>query len=170
MLLRFKWKGQPLKLYKDRDGKPYRYSSALAALVKINEQIANRGFDPGEWEDRAFNEKLFNHEMEKWLERKEKEEQDGKLAPSTLGNYKTYAKKYFYSSKQFKDVDVRDIRLKHLQLFYDELSDKGLSSKYRKNVMDGLRTFFRWLHRWGEIEQVPTWPEKNNRFLRNGSL
>jgi integrase len=25
--------------------------------------------------------------------------------------------------------------------------------------MDALHTFFRWLKRWGEVDQVPTWPE-----------
>ena len=80
----------------------------------------------------------------------------GSLAPSTLAGYKNYARNYYLTSPYLTGRDVREIRVKHLQLFYDSLPR---SAKYRKNVMDGLSVFFRWLKRWGEIADVPTWPE-----------
>ena len=52
-------------------------------------------------------------------------------------------------------LDVRLIRLKHLQPFYEGLPG---SVKYRKNILDCLKVFFNWLVRWGEIEKVPVWP------------
>jgi integrase len=94
--------------------------------------------------------------MEVWLERKERDNDSGKLAPSTLGNYRTYAKRYYLESRHLQDRDIRELRLKHLQLFYDDLPG---SPKYRKNIMDGLHAFFKFMVRWGEIEEVPIWPE-----------
>jgi integrase len=156
MYVRFMWQKELFKLYKDRSDRPHSYATALHDLATINQQIQEKAFDPKDWLPAAIQEKRFENAMDSWIARKEKEAQDGKLAPSTLGNYQTYRKKYYVTSEHLAGVDVRDVRLKHLQLFYDGLPG---SAKYRKNVMDGLYTFFRWLKRWGDIKEVPTWPE-----------
>jgi len=154
--IRLKHKGEIVKLYTDTSGRSHSYSTALHDLVEINRQIAEKTFTPRDWLPRAVEARRFENAMDTWLTRKEKEAKEGKLAPSTLGNYRTYARKYYLLSRHFGGHDVRDIQLKELQLFYDVLPG---SAKYRKNVMDGLHTFFRWLKRWGEIKDVPTWPE-----------
>ena len=156
MYIRFMWQKELFKLYRDKNGRPHSYATALHDLATINQQIEERTFDPKEWLPAAIQERRFETAMDNWIFRKEKEADEGKLAPSTLGNYKTYRSRYYLTSRHLSGQDVRDIRLKHLQLFYDELTG---SAKYRKNVMDGLYTFFRWLKRWGEIKEVPTWPE-----------
>jgi len=81
-----------------------------------------------------------------------------------LGNYQTYAKRYFLASN-LCGAGVREIKLKHLQKFYENLP---VSTKYRKNVMDALYTLFRWLKRWGEISEVPTWPELDEVIEKQG--
>ncbi len=148
-----KWQGKAQRYYAGKDGKKYTFETAFKALQDINEEIQGNRFDPDSWRTTEIEKKHFENEMATWLERKEKETEAGKLAPSTLGNYKTYNRKYY---DYFLGLDVREIKLKHLQLFYDRLPG---SAKYRKNILDALRTFFRWLKRWGEIDEVPIWPE-----------
>jgi integrase len=152
--IRLMFEGEPLRIYL-KDGKPYSYSDAVSDLITINQQIKEKTFDPREWLPVTAGEKSFRNIMAAWLERKELECDKDKLAPSTLGNYQTYNRKYYQTSDHL-NRDIREIKLKHLQLFYDDLPG---SSKYRKNIIDGLHTFFRWALRWGEIESIPIWPE-----------
>lgn len=154
--LRLKYEGTRHYIREDSHGRPHTYSSAAEALISINRQIDDHVFDPREWEPAVVTRRLFENEINAWLERKEKDQEADKIAPSTLGNYRTYRKHYYSKSSHLCGHDVREIRLKHLQLFYDDLAG---SAKYRKNIMDGLHTFFCWLKRWGEIVEVPTWPE-----------
>ena len=41
---------------------------------------------------------------------------------------------------------------------YNRLPDR-LSAKYKKNMVDCLRSFFNWLLRWGELKELPIMPE-----------
>ena len=150
------WQGELFKFYKDKNGRPHSYSTALMDLGTINGQIEGKTFDPKEWLPEAIEEKRFENAMDNWIARKEKEAGEGKLAPSTLGNYKTYRNFITELRSTLRASMYGRFELKHLQNFYDDLPG---SAKYRKNVMDALYTFFRWLKRWGEIKEVPTWPE-----------
>ncbi len=161
--IRFKWQSQTHRIYEDKTGRSHSYSTAILDLAEINKQIHDKQFDPQEWLPETIEGKKFGMQMTAWLARKEKETADGKLAPSTLRDYKSYAKNYF---PYFNALDVREIKMKNLQLFYDGLPAKGLSPKYVKNIMDALHTFFRWLVRWGEIEEVPTWPEMEEAIVK----
>jgi integrase len=154
--LRLKYEGSRIYIRTDKHGRAHTFATAAKALIDINQEIADHVFNPREWAAATVVRRLFENEIEAWIERREIDAEKGKLAPSTLGNYRTYAAKYYRASSQLTGRDVREIRLKHLQLFYDELTG---SAKYRKNIMDGLYTFFNWLKRWGEIAEVPTWPE-----------
>ena len=154
--LRLKFDGKRLYIREDGHGRPHTYASAVEALIKINRAISEHTFDPREYESATVARRLFENAIDAWIERKEKDEESDKIAPSTLGNYRTYRKLYYLTSKHLVGQDVREIRLKHLQLFYDDLPG---APHYRKNIMDGLFTFFTWLKRWGEITDIPTWPE-----------
>jgi integrase len=184
MHVRVKWEGKPFRVYEDKSGRPHSYATALKTLSSINDEIEAKTFEPKQWLPEAFQAKKFENAMASWIDRKERETEQGKLAPSTLGNYKTYNRMFF---NYFHGLDVAELKMKHLQLFYDALGEKDtpekepltagwtdvdrkreerrrgttypLSPKYRKNVMDALYTFFRWLKRWGEIKELPTWPE-----------
>ena len=96
---------------------------------------------------------LFESCIKRWLEKKDKDRENGKLAPSTYGNYATYVNVHF--SPLFY-LDTTKITAGQLQDFYDNL--KG-SPKQKKNVMDALRNFFRWLLTREEIKRIPPWPE-----------
>jgi integrase len=161
--IRLKYDGRRLYIREDEHGRPHTYASAASALIKVNQQINDHVFDPREYEAATVARRLFENAIEAWIERKEKDEESDKIAPSTLGNYHTYKKLYYLTSKHLVGQDVREIRLKHLQLFYDDLTG---SSHYRKNIMDGLYTFFSWLKRWGEISDMPTWPEIEAPIVR----
>jgi integrase len=155
--IRIKYQGERLRLYNDKKtGVSFTYASALKALVDINAELEAKTFDPKEWEAEAIQGRLFENKLDEWIEQKERERARNKIKPSTVGNYLTYRKLYFLPSRHLVGHDVREIRLKHLQFFYDGLVG---SEKYRKNIMDALHTFFRWLKRWGEIAEIPTWPE-----------
>jgi integrase len=163
--IRMEWQGEEVRIYNDKSGRAHKYATALKDLMDINAQIGNKIFDPREWETASIQEKLFDSQVDVWLERKEKEEREDKFAPSTLRAYRIYGRSYFKKVKGLKGVDVREIRLKHLQMFYDNLPG-GLSPKYRKNIMDALHSFMKWLTRWGEIKEVPTWPEIEDVITR----
>ena len=154
--IRLKYQGSRLYIRTDKHGRPHTFATAAKSLIDINQEIADRIFNPREWESATVARRLFENELEEWFARKEKDEETDRLAPSTLGNYRTYRKLYYLTSKHLLGQDVREIKLKHLQLFYDELPG---GPKYRKNILDGLHVFFSWLKRWGEIAELPTWPE-----------
>ncbi len=96
--IRLKYQGKRVFIYTDEHGRPHSYATAVKALIKINAQIQSKTFDPEEWKSSAIQARLFENKIEEWFERKEKDEERGKIAPSTLGNYKTYMKRYFLTS------------------------------------------------------------------------
>ena len=52
-------------------------------------------FDPDDWTKQGIDKKLFEAEVEEWLEEKEREEIRGEFAPSTLFQYKSIKRIYF---------------------------------------------------------------------------
>jgi integrase len=154
--IRFEFDGKPYYLRTDKHDTAYTYATAAKALIDINNEIKARTFEPREWQSETIAQRLFEREMESWLERRDLDAEKGSVASKTTAGYRGYARNYYLTSPHLTGRDVREIRLKHLQLFYDSLPN---SAKYRKNIMDALRSFFRWLKRWGEILEVPTWPE-----------
>ncbi len=147
--IRIKWDGKLYRFYCDRQGRPYSFSAALETLIRINNEIQDRLFEPGEYSKKAVDQRLFQRAFERFLDIKEKE-----YAPSN--KYRTYYRNYF---GYFADMDVRDIKMKHLHTFYREHLPSALSWKYRNNIMQSLFAFLRWLKRWGEIKELPTFPD-----------
>lgn len=154
--IRISWNGKLYYFYKNSYGKAYSFNEAVIQLGLINQQIINKEFDPNEYLPEFINEKRFSNAFDRWLEQKEYQERDNRLSPETLRPYKSYNKNYFQD--YFVSIDVRDIKLKHLQTFLDGLPEK-LSAKYKKNMINCLHTFFEWLKRWGEIKELPVFPD-----------
>lgn len=148
--IRFRRDGEIFDLWHDKQGRAYTYSTAEIDKRQIDGEIEDRSFRAEDWRPRERNARKFSTMFEKFLEQKEK-----KLRPGTLHIYQAYYRNHF---PPLCDQDVREIRLKHLQVWYDGLSS-GLSTKYRKNMSDCLRAFFNWLLRWGEIKALPVMPD-----------
>lgn len=163
--LRISWEGKLFNYYKGKDGKSLSFKDGLALKIEINKKIQDGEFDPNDYTQAKINELRFGNAFERWLNEKEREEQDNRLSPETLRCYNAYSRNYF---SYFENIDVRDIRLKHLQTFLNALPER-LSSKYKKNIMNSLHTFFGWLKRWGDIKDTPVFPEvrvNDSRVMR----
>lgn len=156
MYIRLKYRGSRLYIRADKHDRPHTYASAAEELITISRQISDRLFDPKERESGAVKRRQFENMLDAWMERKEKEEEADKIAPSTLGNYRTYHRLYWSLSEHLVGRDVRDIGLEQLQDFYDSVPG---SVHYRKNIMDGLHAVFGWLLKKAEIGKMPEWPE-----------
>ncbi len=145
--VRLRYQGIQISIWKGSDGKALTHSDAVAQLVTINQQIKDKEFDPARYSKTAINEKSLDALWDQFTTQKEKV-----WSPGTAVNARTY-RKYI---EPLADLDVRLIRLKHLQLFYEGLPK---SEAHKQNIMKLLHTFFAWLVRWGEIDKVPIWPE-----------
>lgn len=143
-------KGQRYRFFYDKEGRPFTVTTAMSAQVQIDSAIRQHTFDPSEWLPINTNERRFTILFEKFQEQKKK-----KLHPGTDHVYDVYYRVHF---PPLYDIDVRDIRMKHLQAWYDGLPSK-LSSKYKKNMTDCLRAFFNWLVRWGDLKECPIMPD-----------
>lgn len=153
MFIKVKYQGETVKVWK-----PFDYAAAAADLIEINKEIADGTFDPARW-TKAKDGRLLETLYVQWLERKAKLMGMDKFSPETMKAYTGYLRNHFPRGEhKLCGLDVRKIRLKHLQLFYDHLPVE-LSTKTKKNMMDCLHGFFAWLKRWGEIDEVPVWPE-----------
>lgn len=139
--------------YMGKDRKPYTYATALDAIIDMNKEMKANTFDPEKWAKKGIEERLFENCAARWLKKKEKDRDSRKIAPSTYGNYKTYVDVHFPA---LNGKDVTEMKAGDLQDFYDGLAG---SPKQKKNVMDALRNFFRWLLKREEITRIPDWPE-----------
>jgi integrase len=134
--------------YHDKHGKPFTFKEAAETLVKINGELREKTFDPKEYLPGTIEARKFENAVDTWFEKRSE-----KVAPSTSDSDNSIKRTHF---KYFNGMDLRDIKLKHLQTFYDRLPG---SAKTKKNIMDLLHSFFRWARRWGEIDELPIWPE-----------
>ena len=132
---------------------PYSYEAAVEALRTISQEKAEGTFNREKWTKKGIEGRLFEKRIKAWLEKKEKDKQKHKIAPSTYGNYATYVKVHF---TPLFSMDVTKIKAGDLQDFYDNLQGEP---KQKKNIMDALRNSFRWMLDREEIKRIPKWPE-----------
>ena len=90
-----------------------------------------------------------------WLDRKKLESENGELSPGTYRQYKGYVRNYWIPN--LGEKDVREIRFPDLEEFKDNLP-RNLKKKTKRNIINGLRTFFSWLRRKGIITELPVFP------------
>ena len=150
VFIKIDFKGKRYRFFYDQRGNAYTFKAAVEAQLEIDRHIRDKVFNPLEWLPKAIEERKFENAYDKWLSKKA-----GKVSPATFKTLTSYNKNHFTF---FSGKDVRDIKLKDLQSFYDELPAK-LSNKFKKNLVDCLRAFFRWLLRWGELKELPIMPE-----------
>jgi len=154
-LIKLYWKGNNYEYRKDNDGDLLTYKKAINKLIEINNSIRNHAFNPTDYTDSAIKERKFTQMMEKWLDQKAEEEQNGELSPETLRCYRSYARNHF---QFFETYDVREIAYEYLEDFKDELP-KHLSLKMKRNIMNALHSFFTWLRKRKIVKDIPLFPE-----------
>jgi integrase len=112
-----------------------------------------RTFNVNDWLQPSIQENKFKNKYEVWIKQKAIEAESGRFSFETLKMYQSYNKNHY---GPLYGLDVREIELSHLQGLVNGWL--GLSEKHVKNLMDCLKTFFRWLNRWERV-RLPIFPE-----------
>ncbi len=152
-LIRISVKGKYKRIYHDKSGTALSFSSAFQCLTQINKEIKDRSFNINDWLQPAIQENKFTRKYEVWIKQKKIEADAGRFSYETLKKYQSYKRNYY---SPLYEIDVREIQLSHLQELVNGIT--GVSEKQIKNVIDCLKTFFRWLNRWERV-QLPIFPE-----------
>lgn len=148
----FQYQNESFDIYHDRFGQSYTYSQAELDKREIDNQRKTKTLRPEDWRPKEREARKFQTMFGTFLDKKTK------LHPSTKKLYSVYYRNHFTG---LYDYDVRVIQMKHLQEWYDGLPGE-LSGKYKKNMADCLRHFFRWLIRWGDLQKEPVMPEMDS--------
>jgi len=150
-LIRLSVDGKYIRIY-DYKGVVFSYDYAIENLIKINRELKDGTFDLKNWLKAELEKRKFSYLWGEWMKQKENKLAAGKFASESLRTYRSYYRNHF---TYFSDMDVRDVKLKHVQLFVDGLK---CSEKYAKCLVVCLRAFFTWLERW-EGTNPPLFPE-----------
>ncbi|MFI5304337.1 MAG: tyrosine-type recombinase/integrase [Nitrospiria bacterium] len=147
-----KWAGskKPYRFTRDKNDKPLYHPEALLTLREINHKIDKGKFDPSEYLTTTIKGSIFETVIEKWFKEKREELEKADFAPGTYHPYRSYAKNYYIPF--FGGMSVREIGEAEIKRFQKSLP-KERASHYRKNIYQGLKTFFGWLYESGEIKE-----------------
>lgn len=152
-LIRISVKGKRLRIYHDKNGIALSFSMAFQSLTQINKEIKDRSFNVNDWLQPAIQENKFKNKYEVWIRQKNIEAEAGRFSHETLKLYQSYKKNHY---GPLSELDVRDIELSHLQELVNGFT--GLSEKYIKNLVDCLKTFYKWLNKWERV-RLPIFPD-----------
>jgi len=152
-LIRISFKSKRLRIYHDKNGIALSFSMAFQALTQINKEIKDRTFNINDWLQPAILENKFKNKYAVWIRQKTIEAEAGRFSHETLKLYQSYKKNHY---GPLYEIDVRDIELSHLQELVNGLT--GLSEKYIKNIVDCLKTFYKWLNKWERV-RLPIFPD-----------
>ena len=147
------WKGRRIRIYSFKDGQPLSsWELARRAQEIITHEIESGTFDPSKWVRSDLKEYLVSACFRRWFDYCAR-----RLKPGTLKERKRIFQTYVLPV--FGAKDVREIRSAHLLDFYQSLRDRGLSAKTIKNILDEFKALFRFAHKMGDVDRVPTFPE-----------
>lgn len=154
--------------WKDNSGDALTYDKAVKKLNSIRTVKDSGAFKVEDWLDNTVKARKVENLLYEWMDEKEKAKEAGDLSGETLKNYRGYIKNYY--KPHFKGLDIREIESADISKFKNKLQDyaikvehngrKGekISDKTRKNIMNGLRTFFGWLHINKIVKAIPAFP------------
>ncbi len=148
--------GQKFKYFrsgKDLD-KKLGYLDACEQLREINREIEKKAFNPADWQPESIKARRLGAMLERWLEQKKEEQQNGEISYGTIHAYQSHIETHL---KKIAHLDVQEIRFRHLEEFKDNLP-KTLKLKTKRNVMNTLHTAMCWMWRKGIISEVPAFP------------
>lgn len=152
-VIRISVKGKRLRIYHDKNGIALSFSMAFQALTQINKEIKDRSFNINDWLQPAIIENKFKNKYDVWIKQKTIEAEAGRFSFETLKLYQSYKKNHY---GPLYELDVREVELSHLQELVNGFT--GLSEKYVKNLVDCLKTFFKWLNKWERV-RLPIFPD-----------
>ena len=92
-----------------------------------------------------------------WLQMKEQQVAAGDRSPTYLRELNRYAREDGHFSWWW-GRSIHEIKFATVEDWSLWLAERGLSPKSRSNVMGAFRSFVVWLHRRGEIREVPEFP------------
>ena len=96
--------------------------------------------------------------LSRWIELKRQQVAAGDLSPTYLRELDRYARPN--GCFQFvSPLSIHEISYGCLEDWVQWLAARGLSGKTRRNVLGAFRSFMSWLHRRGEIDRIPEFPE-----------
>ena len=138
------------------DGKTLKtFANAHDLISQARREIGAHNFDPTKWNSKDSLEFQFYRLIWKWYEEKEMAMKQGKLSygyvPKLRGYINNHIEVYFH------DRDVREIF--NLKDFAKQLPEK-LSLKYQKNIIDALKSFFKWLRENRIVSDLPVFPDR----------
>jgi len=152
-LIRLPVQGKYKRIYHDKNGAAFSFSTAFQSLSAINQERKDRKFKIENWLQPSIQQQKFQNKYKTWINQKRIEAEKERFSYETLKLYQSYYKNHYGS---LYDMDVRDIRHGDLQLLMNGFASR--SEKYNKNLMDCLKTFFKWLNRWEGVP-IPIFPE-----------
>lgn len=137
------------------------YAAHLRSLMRPNVQGIVT-FDPGQLTGHRRSVYSFVRYVKAFLDECEIKQESGLMAKGTVDHYKRYNRLYW--EPEFKSMDIREINAPALREFYLKLSQKGLSKKYKENVMKPLATIIRQACQDSMIQppKFPDFKEKDN--------
>ena len=142
-----------IKIYSDKKGNAIdSYELAHRILETMRYETDQHCFEPSLYCKKNLNEYRFETRVKKWLDEKLN---DPNLAISYTCKLKGYTETLYIPF--FRSMDVRDIKYHHIKEFFTSLP-KEFSAKYVKNILDGLKNFFRELHADEYVTMIPKFP------------
>ncbi len=94
--------------------------------------------------------------VEAWLDYVRRRVAAGERSPTYLRALERYARTHF---GYFAEASIYEINYGELEDWDGWLASKGLSAKTRRNILGAFSAFLHWLHRRGEIDAVPAFPQ-----------
>lgn len=156
------FKGERIRRGTDLSGNTLRtYADALVLYRLAQDEKQRKRFDPKKWKSKLKIDYLFETLLDKWLADKENLLEEKKRSASYVSELPTYCNRFFIPCYQIQDVreilnlDDFTTFLRH----YRTDKNTPISLKYKKNLTDCLKSFFRWLLKKRYIDILPDFPD-----------
>lgn len=147
----FSFEGERIVRGTNLDSETLRtFKDATVLLAQAQDEIKKGIFNPVKWKSKLKLDFSCGTLLQKWYKDKERELEQGKLAPGYICKLKSYINNYYLPGLNLQDVR----RLFNLKDFALSLP-KTLSLKYQSNILKALECFFRWCKENRYITELP---------------
>jgi len=151
------WKGKQYRLYSSSRGKGFKtFDSVKEEFKRIEDRIAERSFDPEDYQKNREIHFSFEHYAVKWVEQCRTKLDQNIIAPLTYKASERYTRLYFIP--HFKKSDIRDINNSDITDFWHDLP-ASLKINTQKNILRWLHTLFSYARQRQDIFYLPVFPK-----------